>query len=133
MNMCSTTSRSNKNDAISTLVDQMFDSAFNTSQIEGDLPNVRWGRIDYFNVTYLTTKWGVWQCVSCRSSPLTDSSCNSLRAPTLVIAKDRGQTLRFYRPQHIRVREDAFRAFLQTEGYQSTPPWSTIWAPGGDR
>ena len=32
--------------------------------IENDLPNVRWGRIDYMSVTYLTTKWAVWTYVS---------------------------------------------------------------------
>ncbi|RXW25174.1 hypothetical protein EST38_g694 [Candolleomyces aberdarensis] len=110
-----TTSASNKADAISKFVDQMFDSAYNTSVDENDLPNVRWGRIDYFNVTYLTTKWNVWQ------------------APYLVILKDRGQTLRFYRPTQIRVREDAFREFLLTEGYSVSPPWSGLWAPGGER
>ena len=59
-----TTAASNKGEAISKFVDNMFDSAYNTSVVEADLPNVRWGRIDYFNVTYLTTKWNVWQCVS---------------------------------------------------------------------
>ena len=42
-------------------LDENFDSAYNTSIIEGDLPDVRWARIDYLNVTYLTTKWNVWQ------------------------------------------------------------------------
>lgn len=48
---------------MSKFVDNMFDSAYNITQVEGDLPHVKWGRIDYFNVTYLTTKWNVWQCV----------------------------------------------------------------------
>lgn len=55
------------------------------------------------------------------------------RAPYLVIAKDRGQTLRFYRPTQIRVRDEALREFLKTEGYNATPPWSGLWAPGGER
>ena len=48
-------------DSISKLMDNMFDNAYNESVVAGDLPNVRWGRIDYFNVTYLTTKWNVWR------------------------------------------------------------------------
>jgi len=43
-------------------MDQVFDSAYNETLHGNDLPNVRWGRIDYLNVTYLTTKWNVWQC-----------------------------------------------------------------------
>ena len=50
-------------DGISKYMDQVFDSAYNETLHENDLPNVRWGRIDYLNVTYLTTKWNVWQCV----------------------------------------------------------------------
>jgi hypothetical protein len=37
--------------------------AFNLTMQENDLPHVRWGRIDYINVTSITTKWGVWSCV----------------------------------------------------------------------
>ena len=47
---------------ISRLVDEQFDAAYNESVIAGDLPDVRWGRIDYMNVTYITTKWNIWQC-----------------------------------------------------------------------
>lgn len=46
----------------------MFDQAYNLTQLEGDLPEVRWGRIDYINVTSITTKWGVWQYVHSLSS-----------------------------------------------------------------
>jgi hypothetical protein len=53
-----------KQDPISKFFDEIFDSTFNETQIAGDLPNLRWGRIDYFNVTAITTKWAVWQCVS---------------------------------------------------------------------
>jgi hypothetical protein len=42
----------------------VFDAAFNVTVVNGDLKHVRWGRIDYMNVTRLTTKWAVWQCVS---------------------------------------------------------------------
>jgi hypothetical protein len=27
---------------------------------KGDIPHVRFGRIDYINVTSITTKWAVW-------------------------------------------------------------------------
>ncbi len=49
-----------QNNAISKVVDKSFDDAYNTTVIAGDLPNVRWGRIDYMAVTYLTTKWNIW-------------------------------------------------------------------------
>lgn len=49
-------------DGISKYMDQVFDSAYNETLHGNDLPNIRWGRIDYLNVTYLTTKWNVWQC-----------------------------------------------------------------------
>ena len=41
-------------------MDREYDAAFNQTMIEQDLPDVRWGRIDYLNVTYLTTKWNIW-------------------------------------------------------------------------
>ena len=50
-----------KQEGISKYLDGVFDSAYNQTQIIGDLPNVKWGRIDYLNVTYITTKWGIWQ------------------------------------------------------------------------
>lgn len=49
---------------VSKYADEMFDQAYNLTQIAGDLPEVRWGRIDYINVTAITTRWGVWQYVS---------------------------------------------------------------------
>lgn len=49
---------------ISKFLDSAFDTAYNETQIAGDLPHVRWGRIDYLNVTTITTKWAIWQCVS---------------------------------------------------------------------
>lgn len=48
---------------ISLYADKEFDEAYNTTLIENDLPHIRWGRIDYMNVTYITTKWVVWKCV----------------------------------------------------------------------
>lgn len=47
-------------ESVSKYVDQVFDSAYNLTQAAGDLTNVRWGRIDYLNVTAITTKWAVW-------------------------------------------------------------------------
>ena len=49
-----------QNNAVSKVVDKAFDDAYNQTVIAGDLPNVRWARIDYMNVTYLKTKWNVW-------------------------------------------------------------------------
>ncbi|KAI0053725.1 hypothetical protein FA95DRAFT_1530661 [Auriscalpium vulgare] len=100
---------------VSAWADKQFDEAYNLTQIEGDLPNVRWGRIDYLNVTTLTTKWSVWQ------------------APMVVLIKDRGMTLRFWRANKIRLRPEALREFLKSEEWQHTPPWSTSFAPGGSR
>lgn len=51
-----------KHDAVSKFVDEQFDIAYNDTLIAEDLPHVQWGRIDYLNVTYLTTKWNVWRC-----------------------------------------------------------------------
>jgi hypothetical protein len=55
-------------EGISKFVDQVFDSAFNLTRETGDLPNVRWGRINYLNVTRLTTKWNVWSYVPAYSA-----------------------------------------------------------------
>ena len=49
-----------QNNAISKVVDKAFDDAYNMTVVAGDLPNVRWGRVDYMSVTYLTTKWNIW-------------------------------------------------------------------------
>ena len=46
---------------LSQMFDEKFDEAYDISAKENDLPHVKWGRIDYVNVTALTTKWGVWQ------------------------------------------------------------------------
>ncbi|KXN89503.1 hypothetical protein AN958_05665 [Leucoagaricus sp. SymC.cos] len=104
-----------KQDSISKYMDQMFDSAYNETLHANDLPNVRWGRIDYLDVTYLTTKWNIWQ------------------APYLAIITDRGQTLRFYGPYQLRLRDYALREFLLTEGWKKTPVWKSRYSPGGDR
>ncbi|KAF5371279.1 hypothetical protein D9758_004166 [Tetrapyrgos nigripes] len=99
---------------VSQLIDQYFDEAYNETVIADDIPGLRWGRIDYMNVTYLTTKWAIWQ------------------APSLIILKDRGVTLRFYRPQYLRLRDGGLREILKQELYLQTPPWHTAYSPGGD-
>ncbi|KAI0939870.1 hypothetical protein AcV5_001137 [Taiwanofungus camphoratus] len=103
------------NSAFSRMADDYFDSAFNKSVVENDLPNVRWGRIDYLNVTYLTTKWSIWQ------------------APFLVVLKDRGETLRFYKANSVRLDPDIIHRFLKEEGWRESEPWTGPFAPGGSQ
>ncbi|KAK2465937.1 hypothetical protein APHAL10511_001578 [Amanita phalloides] len=102
-------------DSLSKMMDRMFDAAYNETVVAGDIPHVRWGRIDYLNVTYLTTKWNIWS------------------APYLLILRNRGQELRFYRGQHLRLRESDLRDFLRAGDWKHTPPWSSSLSPGGDR
>ncbi|EIW61597.1 uncharacterized protein TRAVEDRAFT_143534 [Trametes versicolor FP-101664 SS1] len=104
-----------QNNAISKFVDQSFDEAYNQTVTAGDLPHVRWGRVDYINVTYLTTKWAIWS------------------GPYLVIITDRGQTLRFYKADRVRVTADLLRDLLTEEHWRNTQPWKTNFAPGGKR
>ncbi|KZT05557.1 uncharacterized protein LAESUDRAFT_813372 [Laetiporus sulphureus 93-53] len=105
-------SKGGKN-AFSMKADEHFDNAYNQSIIEGDLSNVRWGRIDYLNVTYITTKWSIWQ------------------APYLVVLTDRGQTLRFYKANSVRLDPTTIREFLRNEGWREGEPWGGPFAPGG--
>ncbi|KIY70364.1 hypothetical protein CYLTODRAFT_392140 [Cylindrobasidium torrendii FP15055 ss-10] len=107
------TAGAGRQDGLSSFADLSFDDAYNRSIIAGDLPHVKWGRIDYFNVTYITTKWNVWS------------------APYLVIATDRGRTLRFYTVQTLRIRDGLFHQFLLTQGYLETNPWTGSFSPGG--
>ncbi|TCD68480.1 hypothetical protein EIP91_010655 [Steccherinum ochraceum] len=100
--------------AMSKALDESFDSAYNTSIIAGDLPDVRWGRIDYLNVTYLTTKWNVWQ------------------VPYLVLIRDHGQTLYFYQANSARLTAEVIRSFLLEENWKGTHPWKTPFSPGGN-
>ncbi|KAA1466529.1 hypothetical protein DENSPDRAFT_831386 [Dentipellis sp. KUC8613] len=101
--------------SLSSYVDEQFDAAYNLTQQEQDLPNVKWGRIDYINVTEITTRWSVWQ------------------APMLVVLTDRGQTLRFYRASQLQIKPDTLRQFLKGEYYLRTAPWKSAFAPGGKR
>ncbi|TFY67663.1 hypothetical protein EVJ58_g1493 [Rhodofomes roseus] len=105
-------SKGGKN-ALSLKLDDSFDKAYNESVIAGDLPNVRWGRVDYLNVTYITTKWSIWQ------------------APYLVVLTDRGQTLRFYKTNAVRLEPEMLRDFLIQERWRDNQPWDSPFAPGG--
>jgi hypothetical protein len=102
-------------EGVSKYVDQVFDGAYALTQTAGDLTNVRWGRIDYMNVTTLTTKWAVWS------------------APYIVVATNRGRSLRFYKASQIRLNDEIIRQFLKEEGWKSSQPWTSAYAPGGDR
>ncbi|KAI0832722.1 hypothetical protein BC628DRAFT_1309294 [Trametes gibbosa] len=103
------------NNAISQFVDKSFDEAYNQTLIAGDLPHVRWGRIDYINVTYITTKWSVWS------------------GPYIVLLKDRGQSLRFYKADRVRITPELLRELLIEELWRNSSVWSSNFAPGGKR
>ena len=63
LNKRNSTISSAQREGISRFVDDQFDQAYNLTQEAGDLKHVKWGRIDYMNVTALTTKWSIWRCV----------------------------------------------------------------------
>jgi len=109
------TAATGQGSGISLFADKEFDQAYNTSLVENDLPHVRWGRIDYISVTYITSKWAVWN------------------APVLVAVSDRGKTLRFWRATQIRLRAESLREFLKSGMWEHTPPWQTSFSPGGNR
>lgn len=69
----STTAKS-QTGAFSELVDASFDEAYDLAVNENILPNVRWGRIDYLEVTALTTKWVVWQYVTLANPTLRNAN-----------------------------------------------------------
>jgi hypothetical protein len=50
-------------DPMSKYADKHFDDAFEIAQKEGDIPHVKWARINYMNVTRVTTRWNIWSCV----------------------------------------------------------------------
>jgi hypothetical protein len=116
---------------MSKVADTRFDAVYNASVAAGDLPHVRFGRIDYMNVTYLTTKWNVWRCGppwTWSVSLLTPHS-----APYYVLATDRARTLRFFRAGQMNVDASVLHAFLREQAYLGTPPWRSAFAPGGER
>ncbi|KIK95339.1 hypothetical protein PAXRUDRAFT_827141 [Paxillus rubicundulus Ve08.2h10] len=102
-------------DGVSKFVDTTFDAAYNYTLEKGDLEHVRFGRIDYLDVTAITTRWAVWS------------------APTLVVLKDRGKTLRFYKGGQLRLTDELLHQFLKNEVWRHKKPWTSAYAPGGDR
>ncbi|KAN0097133.1 hypothetical protein V8E55_001579 [Tylopilus felleus] len=109
------TSTAGQPEGISKFVDESFDAAYNYTLEKGDLDHVRFGRIDYLDVTAITTKWVVW-------SP-----------PTLVVLKDRGKTLRFYRAGQFRLSGEVLYQFLKEEAWRHKEPWVSAYGPGGER
>ena len=96
-------------------------------------PHVKWGRIDYINVTALTTKWGVWQYVFHVPRVSHGSYGVFCRAPKLIVLADRGKTLRFLSPNEVRLDVDAMRDWLKDKTYVDHQPWNTSFAPGGSK
>jgi len=54
-------------------------------------------------------------------------------APYIVVVTDRGRSLRFYKATQIRLNDEIIRQFLKEEGWKSSQPWNSPYAPGGDR
>ncbi|EJU06203.1 hypothetical protein DACRYDRAFT_73553 [Dacryopinax primogenitus] len=99
--------------AVTQFVEEQFIKAFNeTMDNDDDLPGVKWGRIDYFNVTLITTKWLIF------------------KAPLVVMASHRGKDLRFFHPTQIKMRE--LHDIMKEELWKSVPPWRSSWGPGGE-
>ncbi|KAI6040443.1 hypothetical protein EDC04DRAFT_2567093 [Pisolithus marmoratus] len=112
---CIKTVTAGQPDGISKYVDTVFDQAYNYTLEKGDLPYVRFGRIDYLDVTSITTKWAVWS------------------APMLVVLKDRGKTLRFYKGAQMHLNAELLHNFLKEEGWWIKEPWKSAFGPGGQR
>lgn len=55
------------------------------------------------------------------------------RGPWLLVARDHGQTLRFYKATQARLDSTVMRNFLTEELWQFQEPWSSAFAPGGKR
>lgn len=104
-----------KQDAMSKLVDEAFDTAYQLALDAGDAPHVKWARVDYLTVTEITTEWMVW------------------KPPTLMVIRENGNSLRFYQPSQIRLRPELLHEFVVNDGWKETQPWSGPWAPGGSR
>ena len=52
--------------------------------------------------------------------------------PWIVIAKDRGKVLRFYRTGLLHMRNGGLREMLRDKAYESYPPWNSSFGPDGD-
>ncbi|KAG9039502.1 hypothetical protein FRB95_009082 [Tulasnella sp. JGI-2019a] len=103
------------NDPLAKLTDEKFDATYNLTRVslEKALPHVKFGRINYLDVTYLTTKWSVW------------------KAPYLIVCRKQGQELRFYNPKRVRFVPEVMHRFLKEDGWKETKPWTGAFAPGG--
>jgi hypothetical protein len=55
------------------------------------------------------------------------------RGPYIVVLTDRGRTLRFYQASQLRIKVELIREFLKEESWKETPPWSSVYSPGGKR
>lgn len=122
-----------QSNAISQYVDKQFDECYNITQIEGDLPHVRFARINYMEVTYITTKWAAWKYASPLGSYLPVPDNRARRAPVLIVLTERGKSLRFYYPSTLNTKAAVLHRFLKQEAWKDQEPWSTRYAPGGDR
>lgn len=69
-------------------------------------------------------------CVSRRCSV---SLNHFFSPPMLVVLKDRGKTLRFYKAGQIRLSDEMLYQFLKEEGWSKKEPWVSMYGPGGDR
>ncbi|KAF8316991.1 uncharacterized protein EI90DRAFT_3293551 [Cantharellus anzutake] len=80
-----------------------------------DADNIRWSHIDYVDIA--------------------DDGLFGGRAPVLVIATDRGLTLRFFKigaPSRMKSPEE-MRHFIISREWELTAPWSMPWSPRGSR
>lgn len=62
-------------DPVSTYFDKTFDGAHNLTIQAGDLKHVRWARVDYLEVTEITTRWAIWKSVPCSSLSSSSQKC----------------------------------------------------------
>lgn len=100
-------------DPISKDVDAIYDQAFNVTLEANDTPHVKWGRVDYMDVTRVTTEWMVW------------------KAPIMVVARDQGRELRFMYPSNLVMQPESIHQFLKLGRWTDIPIWTGPFAPGG--
>ena len=55
------------------------------------------------------------------------------RAPHLVFLTDRGKTLRFLRGGRVRLDANAMKDYIKAGQWKTLEPWSSAYAPGGER
>ncbi|PVG00462.1 hypothetical protein CPB86DRAFT_684380, partial [Serendipita vermifera] len=101
-------------DQVSKYVDDAYDRAYDAALTNDDLSNIKWGRVDYMDVTKITTEWMVW------------------KAPVLVIARNQGKELRFLYPGQISLEGETLYKFVKAKGWNEVPVWDGPFAPGGD-